>query len=101
MGPEAKFYYSVRPKLIGLPRSYWFPRAAFTTIDLNGVIGGTAVALEFKRDVKAKRSLRQKHILDKIIRAGGYASFVYPENWAEIFAELRGLSLGGGTEDNT
>jgi len=93
MGPEASFYYRVRPKLVAIPNSIWFPRAAFTTIDLIGSINGKTVALEFKATVKAKRSLRQKHMLDKVLKTGGYASFVYPENWQEVFEDLKGLGV--------
>lgn len=67
--------------------------------DIIGCYNGRMFAFEVKRaksevyykDGREKisgRTVLQKYNLDKIKKAGGYACFLYPENYQEIFREL-------------
>lgn len=65
--------------------------------DIIGCTNGTFFALEVKKNEAESlhttgRIVLQKHNMDKIRRAGGYASFVYPENVDNVIAEL--IALG-------
>lgn len=86
-----------------IPLSYWFMKTEHSSIralpDRIGVIAGTFVALEFKKDrdswtAKKGREKLQAHELNKIKKAGGFAEFIYPENYEEIFKKLKELTDG-------
>jgi len=49
--------------------------------DLMGCINGYFLALELKSHEKAAVSPLQEYNIDSIIRAGGYALIVHPQNW--------------------
>ncbi len=59
--------------------------------DRIAVINGWFVALEVKASKTAKRAKMQEYVLNTISLAGGYAKFVYPENFEEIKKELECL----------
>jgi len=64
--------------------------------DRLGCIRGKLFALELKRSkVEGRKTsgriVLQRHILNKITKAGGYARVVYPENWAEVLEDLKKL----------
>ena len=61
--------------------------------DILACISGWFVAIELKRDEKQKPEPLQLYQITKIITAGGFAYVVSPENWPQVFEELRTLSL--------
>ena len=92
MTPERKFRNKVQKELKTLRNAWWTSiqqRAIVGTPDVLGCIGGKIVALEFKARENAHRSAMQEKTILDINRAGGYAKFVYPENWFQIWDELR------------
>lgn len=65
--------------------------------DLIFCVNGTYVALEFKRDkseIGKSRTKLQEYVLDLVEDAGGYAAFVYPENWLIIYNDIKALAYG-------
>lgn len=50
---------------------------------------GRFVALELKRDEKAKVAKLQLVKLEDIREAGGIAELVWPANWGEVLEEIR------------
>jgi len=77
----------------------WWPDKSFTGAvrglpDRIGCINGIMVALEFKKTEadaakNTGRIVLQRHILNEIEGAGGYAAIVYPENWAIVKDEIK------------
>lgn len=66
--------------------------------DLYGTIRGRAIYLEVKRGALEARSksgtvVRQRLFLAKHAARGAFCAFIYPENEAEIFAELAKIAL--------
>lgn len=89
-----------------LPNSYWEPKVESQNIrgvlDRRGCINSIFVGLEFKRSKKdamekTGRIVLQRRTINQIILAGGFADFVYPENWKDVFDTLTQLAL---MEDN-
>jgi len=63
--------------------------------DLLCCVNGHFVALELKRSVKEQmKGTLQAHILNKIHESGGFASFVFPENWEWVQIQLLRISKG-------
>ena len=53
------------------------------------------MALELKRSIDEKmEGTLQEHNLKKVIKAGGYGSFVYPENFEKVKEDLIKLLKG-------
>ncbi len=95
MTPESKFRKKVRPLLLALPNSWWTSisqRSIVGTPDVIGCIGPWIIVIEFKAREGAYRSKMQEKNLYDVSSAGGYAKFVYPENWFTIYAELREIA---------
>jgi hypothetical protein len=63
------------------------------TPDILMCLNSYFVALELKASKSAKRSELQKLRIKEITEAGGYAYFVYPEIWKQVYKELQKLSL--------
>jgi hypothetical protein len=98
---ESKFEQKCIAELKKLPNSYWPPKGAPGAIlgnaDRVGCVNGYYVSLEFKPSLaetrkKTKRSALQKHTIDCVRNAYGYANYVYPENWKAVFEYLKGLA---------
>tara|TARA_Y100001938_G_C7761783_1_gene268930 strand:- start:105 stop:401 length:297 start_codon:yes stop_codon:yes gene_type:complete len=94
--PETLFKERIRPLLDNIPRSWWFKTQQLSTLgipDFIGCVGGKFVAIELKRDKKEalKSHALQRHILQSIVKAGGYATFMYPENQLEIIEKIKRL----------
>ena len=83
-------------KLKGLPDSHWFniqQVAIRGTPDRLGVVNGNFIALELKTSkeeslIENETITLQRYELMKIREAGGYASFLYPENLESVMADL-------------
>jgi len=89
-GPERKFRDRITPKLKKIPHSWWESIQQTTirgTPDILGLINGRFIALELKA-ANGTPSLLQEIKIDRISKAGGYARFVYPKNFEEIYKEL-------------
>lgn len=100
---EKTFEKSCIDKLKELPNSYWMGKEAPSSMKGNadrlGVINGRFIALEIKRSIKdankkTKTTVLQKYKLKRIREAGGYAEFVYPENWGSVYNFLWRLANG-------
>lgn len=95
--PETVFWERIKPKLKSIPRSWFFKVqlvARWGVPDVIGLINGRFVALELKKDSKGHGGAGeplQKHTLSLILKAGGFAKVVYPENWQETYQELQDL----------
>ena len=93
--PETTFRKRVIPSLKTLPNTVIFPIQQVSisgTPDLLLCINGHFVALEFKKDAKARVTELQKYNLNRIIKAGGFSFVVFPENWQDVFNNLKHLS---------
>lgn len=90
--PETKFRAKIRPKLDGLPNS-WFEsisqRSICGTPDIIGCVSGVFVGLELKSSKRSSITAMQAHKLKKIVDAGGHAYIVCPENWEEVYFKLK------------
>jgi hypothetical protein len=102
--PETKFYESIKDLLNNIPNSVWFRINQISirgTPDIMGCVSGTCVAIELKRSEEYlnkclkgvdDRTKLQNYNINKINNKGGYATFCYPENWAEVYATLLAIS---------
>lgn len=89
--PETTFKNRIRPKLKAIPNSWWEKIQQVVicgTPDMIGVINGMFVAIELKKDKKAKIDDLQIHKMNLIEKAGGKCFIAYPENWDEVYSEL-------------
>ena len=101
--PETSFRRRVIPSLKSLPNTVIFPvqqLAISGTPDLLLCINGHFVALELKKDSKARVTELQKYNLNRIVMAGGFSFVVFPENWQDVFNNLRHLSEENYGETN-
>ena len=95
MKDETKFGQRVDRYLKRIPNSHWYniqQVAIRGTPDRLGVINGYFVALELKAEPKAKHAKLQVYELKQIQGAGGFACFLYPENFAIVMDELESLN---------
>ena len=95
---EKKFEEECIRTLRQLPKSFWPEKLESNCIrgvpDRIGCVNGHFVALEFKRtkeDIHSSRAKLQGYILDMIEESGGFAAFVFPENWFIVYDELKDL----------
>jgi hypothetical protein len=94
---ESKFRITVDAFLKALPKSFWESiqqRAIRGSADKTGCVNGIYCRLELKRSANAKRGELQNYLIGKARLAGGYAEFVYPENWETIKGDLLQLATG-------
>lgn len=96
---ESKFENKCIQELRKLPNSFWPEKVESKMIrglnDRTGCVLGKYVALEFKMDqncLKDPRTKLQEYVLDLIEDSGGYAAFVYPENWPVIYNDIRKIA---------
>lgn len=83
-------------KLKAIPRSYWFSKEAGSIrgiSDIIGCINGVFVAIEVKRSLEeskkySPRNALQDKFLKDILRVGGKAYKVYPENEEVVLDDL-------------
>lgn len=93
MQNETAFKLRIRPKITAIPNSIFFKiqqRAVRGVPDLIGCINGKFVALELKVD-KHRADPLQAHYLKKIAESGGISFLVTPENFEEVYQQLRQL----------
>jgi hypothetical protein len=69
-----------------IPKSH--PMGVKGILDRYVCVNGHFVGLEFKASKVAHRDPMQEYEVKAIKKAGGYAAFVYPENYQEIFNDL-------------
>jgi hypothetical protein len=79
------------------------PRTWIESIQQMSIIGtpdtliccnGNFVALEYKKDAKAKLDPMQEYKLNKIRKAGGMAFVAHPDNFEYIYGILENLAHG-------
>ena len=100
MQAETLFKKKVRATLKKLPLSWWLTAQMLSILgipDLIGCVNGKFVALELKiskeaAERKSGKTVLQARILLLIRNAGGYAEFVYPENWEKIHREVSAMA---------
>lgn len=93
--PETGYKKKLIVKLKKIPKSYWEKISQVSkrgTADYHGCVNSFMIALELKTDEKAPSTVLQHHKLRRVEKAGGYAAVIYPENEAEILADLQRLS---------
>lgn len=98
MQPETLFKIRFRKELDKIPLSWWVKIQQISlrgVPDFLGCVAGQFVALELKKDSKAKPTALQTLILRTIAAVGGYATVVHPENMEEILVKLRRLGKIG------
>lgn len=71
------------------------------TPDILACINGRFVAIELKRDKKAKVDMLQKYKLLKIAEAGGLGIVVWPEVWGEALDMIRSELIGANAPKET
>lgn len=98
---EADFQRKLIKLLRTIPNSKWFVKEAKAIRgipDIIGCIAGKYVALEVKRsEAESKgntgRIVLQKQFIKEVVKAGGYACLIYPENHQEILEDLWNLVI--------
>lgn len=95
--PETRFKEKIVPKLKALGGwGFKTQQVALMGIpDILWCFNGLFVALELKATKHDKATKLQQKILDDIKAAGGYAEVVHPDNWEEIYADLKVLATVG------
>jgi hypothetical protein len=95
MQKETKFYKELKPMLESVPKSVWFKIQAGSIrgrSDIMGCVNGKFIALELKKDSKESqnkgRAKLQAVKQNQIREAGGFASFVTPDNFGDILEAL-------------
>jgi hypothetical protein len=92
--PETLFKEKVQRHIKDLPNT-WFEKIQQVSIrgtpDMLGCVNGHFVALELKTNT-GKQSKLQTYTLSKIIKAGGYAIELNPDNFERVMALLERLS---------
>ena len=99
---ETKFAERVDRNIKALPGSCWFNIQQLSlhgTPDRLGVIKGRFIALELKPRIedslKSNKTVSlQTFFLGKVNHCGGYATFLYPENFEKVMSHLSRISLG-------
>ena len=72
-------------------KAYFFVKEALALLGIPDIIGchnGKFFAMELKRSKNSHRRKMQAYVIGKIKQAGGFAEFVYPENWEQIKKDL-------------
>jgi len=62
------------------------------TPDILMCLNGRFVALELKRSSTAPATELQRYNIQKLDEAGGFAKICYPENFEEIFEQLKEIA---------
>ena len=94
---ESTYKRKLMAKLRQIPSSLWYSHQAGSIrgiADVIGIINGRFIALEIKRSKaeyskQSPRKALQEKFLDNVNRAGGYGSFIYPENEEEVLLQLK------------
>jgi hypothetical protein len=90
--PETLFRKKVVPLLKALPETHVMSIQQVARCgdpDLVLCVRGHFIALELKKDDRSKPTRLQRHILEKIEKAGGVSLVVSPENWERVYTALR------------
>jgi hypothetical protein len=94
--PETIFKERVLKDLRALPSTYAVKiqqQAIRGTPDILACVNGWFVAIELKKDDKAKTDKRQDYELKKIDEAGGMALVAHPLNWPGMLARIKRLAV--------
>ena len=89
--PETLFRERIRPKLDGIPGTWWESiqqKAILGSPDIIGCVAGYFVGLELKADEFSKVSKLQELKLRQIAAAGGLGIVVHPGNWSAVYDML-------------
>lgn len=98
MKPESKFVAKVKKDLMTIPGVWFFKTQEVANRGIPDIIcclGGYFVALEAKVPPnRLKPGSLQAVYLSQIMECGGYAREITPENWPQIFTELKNITEG-------
>ena len=88
--PETLFWLRIKPKLKLIPNSEWHKtrEGEIGRADIIGRVNDKYVALELKRSDKANKRPMQIYRVNKTNSEGGFARFIYPENFDKIYSYL-------------
>jgi len=92
---EKRFQDRVMKKLRTLRGTWWFKvqGAVGGVPDVIGCVRGVFIALELKRSPRAKMTKLQEYTHDTIRgTAEGVVYVVHPDNWEEVFEEIKLIS---------
>lgn len=99
---EADFERDCVKILQSLPSSYWPPKgepgATIGNADRVGCVNGIYVSLEFKKSLmdylkRTPRTKLQAYNASMVKHSGGFAAFVYPENWPLVLKQIKELII--------
>jgi len=100
---ESTFEKKFIARLKKLPYSYWEDKGETGAIrgltDRRGCVRGRYIGLEFKRSMAEALSNRshkrlQEYTVHQIQEAGGYGTFVYPENAEVVYEYIKEIAHG-------
>ena len=98
---EKQFEKTFMDKAKRLPNSFWLDKSPPSSVrgisDRIGLINGVFVCLEFKSSIRAMghpREKLQKYFIERVNKAGGYGTFIYPENQDIVMDKLREIANG-------
>ncbi len=99
---ETKFTAQFMSVMKKLPMSWWLRLWLIAHLgmpDYIGCLNGRFIAFEFKKSKKdaeaGGRAVLQRLILERIRKAGGYATMVYPENQTQVLEEIHRIHMAG------
>lgn len=96
--PETNFKEKVLADLKSLPKT-WAEKiqqvAKHGTPDILACVNGHFVAIELKKDAKAKLDQLQLYKLQKIVEAGGTSILAHPGNWQHTLDYIQKKYLKG------
>ena len=90
--PETLFKEKVFKDLSTLKGSWFFKSQEVAQRGIPDVlmsVKGNFVAIELKKDAHAKLDLLQEWTIRKIGATGALALVAYPENWKEVFTQIK------------
>lgn len=90
--PETVFKERIRPKLDAIESAWWVKIQMLALLgipDFIGCIRGQFIALELKRHKSVKLEKIQTYVLRKIEESGGIVYRVDPQNWEQVYKELK------------
>ena len=95
--PETVFWERIRPKFRAIPYSYWEKIQQVSkcgTPDVFGCVRGLFIAIELKKDKKAKPDPLQRWHLNCIDNACGVSLILHPDNWEYWYRKIMRYAKG-------
>lgn len=96
--PETVFKERILPQLKALPKTYVMKTqevAKRGILDVILCVNSRFVAIELKKDAKAKPDELQRWNMVKISEAGGVTMVAHPENWGTVYRIVHDIAHYG------